>query len=789
MKKFISIIILIGLICGGNRFAYAGNIFHDVPAPVVMGEALHLEVNSMNNQITLYEPMLFYRMQSEQNFRSMHLKREGLVLYADISTTQFHPGNFQYYFAYQDAAGRVHYLPENDPQDHPFQVQILPSKSAGGKIASNQIPVLLLSPEPNAVIPSDELLIAFSVPLEVEHPENYQYKLYIGGVDVSRLLQRDDHLLSFSPGTIRSGLHNIEFKMYDSNGKIVATKEVSFRITARPSRKKGFNSRTSIFVDNRLQTIANHSQNYYRGGLNFAAGYKKFDFGAQTLVSSEESYSRQPVNKYSLFVRYNFSPRSNIYLRAGDFSRDIDPLSFWGKRVRGLNVGFMTRFFNFDYGYGETYRAVEGKLDSTGKISQYGTYKQKFISFRPQFNFGSHFTWALDLLNARDDIHSIAYGSNPKEKLVMGTAVSLNLDNNRIVFKGSFQASIKNEDAVGKIDFDSLADRYDLTGSDRDAAQKFVNLMDKTGFLTLTQGLSPIPSVGWQAEARFRYFNHSLRALYKGIDPEFTTPGNPYLLRDIKGLFITDNVRMLNNQIFLNLYFKNYHENLSQGDAKTRNTEIGGAISYFPFNTLPSVTLSYGNQSRLNGLAENDISPDSTIFLVEDNRTQRMGLSSSYNFAAGSVKNIATFSVTKFMRDDAVYDANQLEYTLLTLGLRNRFSFPLTTRVSYAQTGNDFGKSTFKRSTKIKKTFFAVDYNFARVIMDGDLKPFFHLTYQKISNSGLIVSDYSRLNYTAGLYLRNTRAGNFSVRFDYIDFGNRYSWHDTILSTRYDVSF
>ena len=143
--------------------------------------------------------------------------------------------------------------------------------------------------------------------------------------------------------------------------------------------------------------------------------------------------------------------------------------------------------------------------------------------------------------------------ANPKEALVVGSSVALNLHNKRILFKGSFQSSIKNEDAAGeKVDFDSLANKYDLTQSEIDQVKPFVDLMDKTGFLTLTQGLSPIPSFAMQFETHLRYFGHSLKATYKRIDTEFTSPGNPYLRKDIAGIFISDNVRLLQNQVLLN---------------------------------------------------------------------------------------------------------------------------------------------------------------------------------------------------------------------------------------------
>jgi len=779
----------IALLFAANVTAAA--VFHDVPPPVLQGEILHLELNKTDIRKPVYEAMLFFRMQGEHNFRSSRLKNEGAVLSVDVPTAKLHAGNLEYYFAYQDAAGAVHYLPENDPEGHPFSVKILPA-SQNNVQSSSAVQILLLSPEPGSVVEPDELVIAFSIPLDVQHPEKLQYKLYISGVDISRLLKRDDHLISFTPKSIRSGLHNVEFKVFDSMGNLLGQKAFSFRVTSKPSSGKGFSSRTSLFMDERYQNIANSVKNYYRAGLRYRASYKKVDFGGHVLLSSEEAADRQPVNHYQAYFVFNFNANNNIYLKGGDFTNNFDPFSFWGKRIRGVDAGFHSTYFDFDYSYGQSYRAVEGAAIADS-VTRYGTYKQTFVGFHPLFKFGSHFNWGLDLVNAKDDPASIKYGSNPKEALVLGSTFGLNLHNKRILVQGSVQASIKNEDAQGTIEFDSLADSYDLTGSERDLAERYIDILEKTGFLSLTQGLVPIPSLAWQVETRLRYFNHSLRAMYKYVDTDFSTPGNPYLLRDVAGLFMDDNIRLLDNQVFMNVYFKLYNDNLSQEEAKTKNTEFGGSISYYPFRALPNVTLSYGSQARLNDLGENDVSAADTtnILRIEDNKTQRIGLSSSYNFNAGNIKNVISFSANKFLRDDAVYQNNQSQYLVLTFGLRNRFSFPLTLHWNWSQSNNEIGKSGSGVTTNIQKFNFGLDYRLRKVFLGGDFKPYTRATYQIIDNSGSgnPNEDFERMNYSVGFYIRGSRIGDFLVRYDYIDFGGSLKWKDSILSVRYDLNF
>jgi len=764
--------------------ALAIQFIHNEPAPVLLGETIQLELTYTDSQQPVSNVVLFYRMQGENNFRSLRMRQEGMLLLSEINSSKLYPGNLEYYFAYQDSYGGVNYLPATSPEQNPFQLKILPAKSDISVSGDSLFIPLLLTPNPGDVVESDELLIAFSIPFEL-NPEKLSYKLFIGGVDVSRMMQREGNLLSFSPKTIRSGLHNAELKIFNSNGKVVGKNYVSFRISGKPSKQKGFDSNTRVFFDNRYQNIQENSDNYYRGGVRFNGSYKKFDIRAHALISSEENYSGQPVNQYTAQVSYIFNDRNAIYIKGGDFSTNYDPLSFWEKRIRGVGVGFRTSYFDFDYSTGQNFRAVEGTIDTSGQISRYGTYKQSFSSFRPQFNFGRHFSWAFNLVNSKDDPNSVDYAANAKEALVIGSSMALNLHKKRIIFKGSFQGSIQNVNAgADKIEFDSLAADYDLTGTEKDQAESFVNFLDNTGFLSLTEGLSPFPSVAMQFETQIRYFGQDLKATYKRIDGNFTSPGNPYLQKDIAGFYISDNIRLLENQVLLNLYYNAFAENLSKDENKTDNRSLGGSISYFPFSKLPSVTLSYGNQTRNNSI--NDTS--ATFMNVEDNRHQRFGISSSYNFTTSSIRNTIMFNASKFQYTDEFYKDRQSDLILFSVGIRNRFEFPLTTKLNFSQSGTDIGSGASKTITDIRTIQFSSDYTIKRFWNESELKPYLNIRIQSITQPANI-GDSQRRNYSAGFYLRNTGYGNVSLRYDFIDYGDTYDWKDTIISARYDFAF
>jgi len=775
---FVTLIFLLGsnLLAQDNE-----SLIHNTPEPVILGENALFELNNSNAQNNIYEPTLFYRLEGQQNFKSVKMNAQGFIYTAEVPAAQLRAGNIEYYFAYQNAFRQTVFLPSGNPESNPFRVKVLPAKTEE-MYGTQELELQLLTPEPGESMSSDDFVIAIGLPLGIAQPEKLTYRLLIDGINVSKMVSVEGNLVMFAPKTIKSGPHNAEFKVLDQGGRIIGKLEWPFRISGLPTNTNALSTRTEVFLDNRVQTISEENQSFFRGGIRLNGNYARFDFGLRALISSEESFDRQPVNQYGVELRYNFTPRTNIYLKGGDYYTNYDPLVFWEKRIRGAGMGLVSPYFNLDVSLGQAARSVEGKAENDS-VTSYGTYAQSFLAVRPEFKFGSHVNWGLNLVNAKDDPESIEFGANPKEALVVGTSLNLNFDSRRLQVLSSVQASIANNDAEGTVDFDTLAENFDLSGSEKDMAEMFVNFLESTGFLSISQGLSPIPNLAYNAEVRLNYFNNQVSLAYKNIDADFASPGNPFLLKDIRGLFLSDNIRLLNNQVFLNLYYKNYQDNFSEDKYKSGNSDLGAILSYYPVRTLPSVSLSFGSQSR-----KNDLKPNSAdSLLAEDNSLQRIGISTSYDFPLAGLENTATFSVTNLQREDAVYDQNNSSFNVFSVGIRNKFNFPLTTRLSYTQSASVLGEGDGEASSDIQKFFAGAEYQLKNAFLNSDLQPFARFTMQTFSTT--LSGDYQRSNYTAGLQLMNRKYGNLALRFDYISFGDLHDWSDTIFSTRYDISF
>jgi hypothetical protein len=789
---------------------FAGNISqyftHNTPNQVLLGDKVQIELlaNGGASQ-AYYNGALFFRMQGEEKFKSIHLRDQGYLLSAEIPTSKLRAGKVEYYFAFQSPNGGAEYFPESSPSAN-FQFEIIPSKKAGN-IQSNLVPVTILAPETNESLPADEFFVAISIPLDIISTltvEDLEFKLFINGIDVSSALEIDGNLITFEPrGSISGSRKNIEFRIKDRNGNVIAEKEWAVRVTAPESKERAFNPNISISLDNRYMNIGKTTNNIFRGRVTFYGNYKKLDFIAKTLISSEENSTTQAINRYGLELQYNFTPLTNIYVKGGDYVSNYDPLVFWQKNVRGVSLGMRSRYFNLDVSMGQAYRAVAPRYDFTSdttniisdtSVASLGTYKRTILGIRPVFNFGSHVEWGLNLVNGKDDPNSINYisGASKKveESVATGTTLRMNFDHRRFILLASMQASWSNFDAGGPIvPLDTLVERYELSGTEKDMAEKFYNIMGNSGFLTMTPGVAYMPSLAMQFEMKLNYFNNYIQVMYKKIDDSYNSAGNPYLLKDIGGLFINDNIRLMSNQIYLNLYYKAFQDNLSEGKYKTDNRDFGGSVSYFPFASLPSLTLSYGNYHRNNGV---DIlnNPADSIFIVEDNSTNRFGLSSSYNFDVSGVRNTVTLSASNFTRNDIANPLNKTDFTIYNIGLRDRFTFPLETNINFSQSANAFGSGLSESTTDIQKIYANVKYDIKNVIVGSMISPYINYIYQTISRGATSnAGDFTRSNMAAGFYFRNPKYGTLTLRYDYIGYNGAGSYNDSIISTRYEVNF
>lgn len=791
MRVIYSFIFIIVFSC----FIFANNpefaFYHDVPINVIKGENARIELtlNNINSHSSDYRDIqVLYREMGSDRFKAVSMKEEGFSYFANLNTKNINTGQIEYYFAFRDRYGNISTLPGEMPQLNPYTMNVIPEQV---QTQSANFEVVILSPELNETVPDNEIVIAASVLGGETEIDFDQSRLFIDGVNVSTLAEFDNGIVTFAPDNIREGRHNIELQLYNSDGDLIQNKEWAFRASKSGMKIEKVNYRGSLFLDNRSQNISENSDNFFTGGGYFKGNYSNLDFYTRLIISSEESNEIQPVNRYSAELRYNFSPLNNIYLKGGDFTPYYNPLVFQDRRVRGIQTGLEFGFFTFDFLYGQTNREIEGSQDvisSPGDtLTSNGIYSENIIAYRPGFRFGENVQWNLNLVNAKEDAESIELGGNVKESVVFGTDLSMNFDKRRVTFEGSFQASIQNSDAGGpELEWEDLV-KIDSSLADESGAESAFNFIKNSGFLTATAGLSPLPSFAMQFDLYLRYFRNNFKFTYLNIERDFASAGNPYLLKDISGLYFFDNVRLFENQVFLNLFFKTYKNNLADDKYSTDNSEIGATVSYFPAGNYPSVTLGYTSYSRSNGVTDADTASMPYLY-IEDNSTQQVNFSTSYNLYLNKIKNTLLLNITNYVRDDIGNSLSNSNFSSFMVGVRSTFDFPLTTKLSFAQSSSEVGDTL--STTDISRYNLNLEYKFFNLIDVDVLKPFFNLSIQNLDYGDAGTVD--RNNYAAGLVYQSSIYGVFSLKYYQISYKSVFTdktIDDTIFNLRYEYLF
>jgi len=804
-KYTISMIALLFTIASAG----SGQFFHNTPQGIVRGETVTLEVMLTSTNTRIYDMHLFYRSLGATDYKYLSMEREGYIYTADINTNEISTGQIEYYFGYEGELGEVGSMPEIAPETNPYILHVAPNQSA--PVQTSGVELVILSPEPDEVVAYTELVVAVSLLGGEDVADVSNFKLLIDGTDLTNLAEFSEGILTFSPKQIRGGYHNIEIMVYDASNNLLTQKEWSFRASGGSFKPEtsGTYYRGSAFLENRYLNIGQKSQNFFRGGVMVDGSANALEYRARLVYSSEEADNRQPVNRYAAQLIYRFSERNNIYLNGGDFTPYYNPIAFMNKRIRGVQAGLAFGFFTFDFLYGQTNRAIEGSLrlsefniydpanpgtiigTQTDTLLNAGTYKETVLGFRPGFRFGENVKWNLNLLNSREDKGSIKYGGNVEEAIVFGTDLNMNFDNRRIILDASVQASINNNDAgLPEVTYDDLI-KVDSSLADEDALRSYWDFLAGLGMISMTPGLNPYPSLGMRFEAILRYFDNNLSVRYTNIERNYSSPGNPYLLKDISGIYISDNFRLINNQLFTNLFFRSYSTNRSRTVQKTSNTEFGATISYFPQQNLPSLTLSYTSIDRANDVTLADTALfERPEFYMEDNKTQSFVVSTSYNFDLSAIKNTVSLNFSTYMRDEAleVRQGNQSDFNIIGIGILSKFQFPLITRLNYSQSETIFGAQN-KSTTSISRFFVGLEYQLRGLAAGDMLKPFVNFTLQNIDFTD--VPQSKRNNFTFGIQYRNPVAGVLSVRYDLITFGGEVApdYNDSVLNAKYQYNF
>ena len=355
-------------------------------------------------------------------------------------------------------------------------------------------------------------------------------------------------------------------------------------------------------------------------------------------------------------------------------------------------------------------------------------------------------------------------GNTPKDNLVIGSNMKLVLDaDEKMVFNFGASFSLLNQNiwepvlSIESLDllFDDNEDGMimeeitlpsDINFSDYEEIFKFsfnqVPLLPidissgKIGF----EEIITMPSLAYNIDFSFKYFNHNINIGIKQIGPEYYSLANPYLQQDIREQFINDKFRILNNKLFVNYGFKRIEDGIEvdkKSLSKTDKYDLG--FNYYPGYDLPNYSLSFKLLDRDNGIDSLDVftyeeyvgigepgADDLGYMEVSDTTNRRENTNSfqanfniSYNYNYYGSHNFL-LSLSQLNKKDLLFNQN-ISYDSLyfsprsfnqtmVINVKSKWSKIWGSNISFNYNYYDYGNNDYYQKQFLKQVDFKINY-------------------------------------------------------------------------------
>ncbi|MBN1299804.1 MAG: hypothetical protein JW995_01185 [Melioribacteraceae bacterium] len=670
------------------------------------------------------EVVLAYKPYDESIFEYFDMELLGDSAIYTLSGDYVRTPLFSYYLSIEFETGVVETYPLGIPETAvPLEVTVRAPSVKDSEI-------IVLSPAPGEKVAINDMFISVSMIKASEDVDIGATKLYLGDVDITQYaLFAGDLILFYAenfPDAVSLGDKSLKVEVFNKNGEPYHTVNSDFTVltsTELAEAQKQFITNGSIEAESRNQSYNDQSTWFNNLSVNLKNTYDDLRLNAKVYVTSEEKADRQPRNRFRGEVQY----QDWLSAEFGDTYPKLPTYILNGKRVRGVSGFINLGFFNIEATYGQVRRSIEGTIiEKYNRLNaplasnviaidsarygdpfaavNFGTYDRQLFALRPSFGAGEIFQWGFTYLHGKDDPNSIDFGSRPRENVVLGTDMKLNLDERRIQLRTQASVSLINDDiSSGDItdeQIDSLfsGDGSSSFGSDKD---QFVTLKDiASTFITVNQYIGPLnpeelSSLAAEAELQLNYFNNRIRGSYIYRGNQYESFGQDFMVTDRKGINISDRIRMIDNQVFFTVSYESLEDNLQNTLlSTTKYDNLNTSVSYFPRIDFPAITLSYKNRTR-----QNDIAPTDTvnnIFMIDD-VTSTILAKLSYDFIAG-VKHNTNFSISNIgFEDESISDLDQT-FVTASLNVSSFWNRDLNSTVgftSYSSTAGDQDYSYF----------------------------------------------------------------------------------------------
>lgn len=669
--------------------------------------------------------VLFYRAFGQNEYDRQEMEIIGNSARYTIPSDKILPPFIEYAVVIESNGQVIDSYPIGFPNISPIQITIESTSPKDKEI-------IILTPDFNESVNIRELFISISLIRASDNVDKAKTRVFLNTTEITdKMLFADDLILFYAenfPNTVRPGNFILRVDLYDKNGNLYHTYSSGFSVfeSGRFAFQESigdFQYTSRITGETRNENISNVNTLYSRLNVNFNGKYDDWKVNGLMLLTSEERGGIQPQHRFNIGIENSW-----LDLKYGDNFPQFPNMIIDGKRVRGFLGSLKFGFVNLQTVFGEVNRAAEGKLlevlssnnvslssniieiDSAkyggpfGRISQ-GTYSRKLFAIRPYFGTGENFQLGFSYLHSIDDKNSIEFSQRPQENLVVGSDLTIGVDERNVLFQAQSAISVSNTNIAPGSFTDAQIDSFVNSGGAGSSAEDLKKLRDiLEKFITFNQFIKPLnpekfATLSNEASLSLNYFNNFLKITYLYRGNDFQSFGQSFLRTDVKGFNINDRLRLMENKLFLSLGYESLSDNLQKTKLNTTKYQtLNTSISYFPRNYLPNVTVAFSRFANKNDAPDfipGPTPPGSPPSLKVDDITNRILLNLSYDFEY-YVKHNTSFTFANSDRKDKGPAQNDGTNNSITFTLNSTWDNNLSSSLSLTHNANKIGVSEFK---------------------------------------------------------------------------------------------
>jgi len=510
------------------------------------------------------------------------------------------------------------------------------------------------------------------------------------------------------------------------------------RFTLDGKRVRGFSAHLKLKYFN-LQVVQGELERVIQGRPDFAYGVTDYVLGAaaDTLQLTRKGYG---FRRDLIAIRPSFGSGEKFQL-AFSYVKAKDNIS-------SVLPGAAGNVF----------------LDSTLALrhfsgAEWDTSKQAFVV--PYDDIASRAARTdFDLVLPQDDWA----GRSPQDNLIIGSDLTLALDQRRLVVQSGFAMSMLNKNIWDPVlsleELDTFApgdtledgliagsiDTASIPFNPADFAEYFHMNLNQVPLLPIDpflvqenpfEAITKMPSLAYHATAKLNYLNNFITAEIQQVGPEYNSLANPNIQKNVRVRTLSDRIRMFKNKLFLTALYRSTDDDIVKlvDDPITSTEMLNFSANLNLGFGLPSFSAGTRSYIRDNGIDELDtVAVSETELTFIDKRSRNVTKATNFGFTyrlnmLGSTHDLnlslystkTTDGITDRHRDDPLYTSPISPVSTagnLALSITSRLSDDLGTEFNYSQTKAEQGEDSTLTAQDVNSLGLLARYR----LMDGKLR-------------------------------------------------------------------